>query len=277
MNKRNEYYVFQPDYYRYEELRRLIEKKDSVAAMKYFVSHSLPVNLYMRANSDPKGDLFVPLIYKTLQTKELHEFSLYLLKHGAKFKLEPDGDEYPDLLFTCHTKYVPWLIKKGATVSHPDVGIKKCLMVGNWERLQLLISSGMITAAQVTYEQEQPYQMIKTAVHYLTFFYTQAIKHESTGGEPPSLKGETDKTIEKYRKTFELFPPKEIKPEVIQLCVDYYLYEILQVLDVTYSDNPPVYNQKGTITAVVRPLLNDARYEKTCKQLGIPPSDMLTG
>lgn len=279
MSKRNEYYVFQKDYYRYEELRRLIELKDCKSAMTYFVSHCLPPNCYIRANSDPKSDLFVPLIYKTLEHSQLHEFSVYLLKRGANFKLEPDGEEgsYTDLLFTCHARYVPWLVRKGAKISHPETGIKRCLLLGNWERLEVLVSSGQVERDSIRYDDELPYQMIKTAVHYLTFFYTQAIKHESTGGEPPSLKAETDKTVGKYSKTFELFPPERVTPELIQLCVDYYLYEILAVLHVTSSPNPPVYNQKGTITAVIRPLLNDARYERTCQQLGVKPESMLTG
>jgi hypothetical protein len=272
---REEYYVFQKEYYELEELRRLVESRDSEKAMKYFVDNRLNCNAYMR--SADKSKTFVPLIFKTLEHEQLHTFSLFLIKSGARIKAQPDGEpgDCMDLLFTCHSRYTAWLVKKGVACKHPVNGIVKSLLIGGWDRLQELIRHGAISTEQIhaAYQQrpELPYQMIKTGIHYLTFFYTQAIKMEAAGGVPPSLKAETDKTIGKYSKTFELYRPA-VTGELVQLCVDYYLYEILCALGITESPNAPVYNQKGTMSSIMRPLLNDARYERTCIQLNTEPS-----
>jgi hypothetical protein len=111
----------------------------------------------------------------------------------------------------------------------------------------------------------------------------------------PSLQIELTNTIEKFMQciVYLLKWNIPISQDTVNYCIEFYIYEVLNLPELklklnlnsklklnskSKSDLPsPIYHEhKDSLTvAMLRPLLNDARYEKTCMALNVKPNSEL--
>ena len=85
---------------------------------------------------------------------------------------------------------------------------------------------------------------------------------------------ETDNVIQKFLKVVQFLIKYKapITKQTVKFCIDHYLYEIIPLLGHDYITEPIYHTQMdSTLVAVIRPLLNDNRYVKTCTVTGHKP------
>ena len=92
------------------------------------------------------------------------------------------------------------------------------------------------------------FEMIDTCVKYLNYYYGAQIKK---GDPDANLKKCTMETLEKYVNLCEFISVEYINIDVIELCTQYYLFEILQA-----------FQNKGVGRKLLEFLLQKARSEK---------------
>jgi hypothetical protein len=89
-----------------------------------------------------------------------------------------------------------------------------------------------------------------------------------------NLTEELDSTVQKFLecavKLVEWGCP--VSDDAVKCCVDYYLHEFIAALKIKTCLIPEYHEYKDRLTvAILRPLINDARYEKTCYCLNVEP------
>jgi len=273
MTARDEYYIFQTDYPKLDVLRRFITKGQVDEAVAWYKGEGLSPDAYIKG---VKPGTWVPLLYQCLQDQRFNPLIKQLLRQGGNVLKLPDGDDVTPLIYICDAAYLSYLLKKGAApvpVNPRDV--YHCFIYGRAERVQKLLDHGCLTHAdidrmQATYPTLK-YTMVDTGVKYLTYYYGAQVKKGNT-----IVKQTTDDLIGRYLALFALLEGSVDRP-CLDLCVDYYLYELLAYFKKRCGGLPkgllpPVYGQKGAKAAFLRPLLNDYRYEQTCLTLDIEPT-----
>jgi len=270
---RDSYYIFKPEFPKLEILRRYITKAQTEAAVAYFNQEGFDPNAYIKGH---KSGLWVPLLYQCLQDKRLTPLIKILLKKGGNVAKRPDGEAAP-LLFVCDDVYYDYLVKRlpfDRTTIGPN--LHYCFLYGKCLRIEKMLDSGVLTKADLEICRKAypdlAFEMIDTCVKYLTYYYGAQIKK----GDPDvNLKQCTMETLEKYVNLCKFLKVECITPEAINLCVRYYLFELLQAFQtqgVIFSHGLCVkYAIGGAKEAVMRPLLNDYRYEQTCLLLQQEP------
>ena len=270
---RDSYYIFKPEFPKLEILRRYITKAQSEEAVSYFNSEPFDPNAYIKGH---KSNVWVPLLYQCFQDKRLTPLIKILIKNGGNVAKQPDGDA-PPLLFVCDDIYFDYLVKRlppfDQSVLEPN--LYNCFLYGNHKRIVKMLENGLITKTDIkAVHKKQPdiaFQMMDTCVKYLTYYYGAQLKK---GDPDANLKKCTTETLEKYVNLCEFIPVDYINANVIDLCIRYYLFEILQAFQkkgFTLPTIPVKYGIGGTKEAIMRPLVNDYRYEQTCLLLNQEP------
>jgi hypothetical protein len=270
--ERDSYYVFQAEFPQLEILRRYITKAQTEEAVAYFLQEKFNPNAYIKGH---KQGTWVPLLYQCLQDKRLTPLIKLLLKQGGKVAQRPDGPA-PPLIFVCDDIYFDYLVKR--LPFDPESLLENlytCFLYGKHKRIEKLLTAELITDCDIAKVQKKypnmVFEMIDTCVKYLTYYYGAQLKK---GDPEANLKKCTTETLEKYVLLCNYIAVESIQPAVIDLTVRYYLFEILQAFRQKGYNLPslkPVYAAGGAKEAILRPLLNDYRYEQTCLVLNQTP------
>jgi hypothetical protein len=214
-------------------------------------------NAYVR---DPTtGKTWLPLIHLAMQYDSLQDFVKFLLKAKANPKLHPDGAGAPSILLTCAPIYLDYLSKAGCALS-PSAIIQQ-LRSGSVDRLELLHKLGHISDADVTTLLERgdvPYELVQVCTKYL--FYAYNIRTDIT--DKAQI---TRETLERLGKSLQYCwaHGAVVTDAYVTHCVEYYLHEFLP-----HGTNTvvPYHSYMDAVkVAHWRPLLNDLRYETTCR------------
>ena len=286
MTERDTYYIFKPDFPKLEVLRVYILKGEVQLAVNYFTQENLSANAYMKGQ---RPGAWVPLLYQCFQDKRLSPLIKLLINRGGDPLLPPDAEDFVPLIFLCDDIYLDFLVKKGLTVD-PETKVKNlydCFLYARLTRVRKLLRLNLISRADISAaEQAYPdlqFTMLDTGIKYLTYFYSAQVKkarQEGTGGDPANLKKTTEELIARYVGLLDYL---RMKPPLaaLELCAKYYLYEILNRFKTRDQAVQPVYWVRavyglgGAQEALLRPLLNDYRYEQTCLALNHEPDEQI--
>ena len=278
MTDRDTYYVFQPNFPKMEILRKFIMKGQSEGAASYFKQEKLDPNAYIKG---VRQGTWVPLLYQCFQDHRLTSFTKLLLNRDGDPLLKPDADQYTPLIYICDELYLDFLVKKGLTVRSETkiADLYHCFLYAKSTRVKKLLRLGLLTLTDIQLMEQSypdvPFAMLDTSIKYLTYYYGAQIKKANLAGTvevPVNLKKMTEDLITRYASILDYLKGAP-STTVLDLCVKYYLYEILTV----YKNRgyqvkgQPVYGLGGATEALLRPLLNDHRYEQTCFTLNVSP------
>ena len=256
-----EYYAFHPDYYKLQELRTLILSDKCQEAIDFMRANNLSVNSYL---SGLRKETWVPVIHLACLSAKREGLVRYLLLNGADVSLRPDG-RAPHILAACHDKYLHNFIRRSPGVVIDDKEhVCDILRRGSGQRITQLLRAGIIpgeTLRSIEWE-EIMLSGIRLALSYLFYRYSQE----------GAMRAFTDETMVKYSAVAALAKLHGWVPghEFLQLCADYYLYELLQDIELPGKRPPVIYHPQmdRLLVATFRPLLNDRRYEETCRAMG---------
>ena len=235
-------------------------------AISFMTARGLSVNSYV---SGLRKETWVPVLYLAAMSDKREVLVRHLIVHGADVLLKPDGDA-PPILLTCHTKFLQFFISRGARVDDAKF-IRDALVHGEGARIRALMRRNIISKAmlQAVGHLAGGWEGIilsglKLALSYLFYLYAS-----SDGQKNKEI---TDLTFKKYVDVAWLALECGWEPgeQVLNLCVDYYLYEMLENLRPPPGLTPVIYHTQmdRSLVAMYRPLLNDRRYEETCRVTG---------
>jgi hypothetical protein len=272
---RDSYYIFKPEFPKLEILRRYITKAQCQEAVSYFNQEDFDPNAYIKGH---KSNTWVPLLYQCFQDKRLTALIKILINKGGNISKQPDGDA-PPLLFVCDDIYFDYLVKLKhlPPFEHSTIepNLYNCFLYGNYKRIVKMLKNNLITKTDIEMVHKKHsnlvFEMIDTCVKYLNYYYGAQIKK---GDPDANLKKCTMETLEKYVNLCEFISVEYINIDVIELCTQYYLFEILQAFQNKGVHLPNIhvkYGIGGTKEALMRPLVNDYRYEQTCLLLKQEP------
>ena len=269
MTEKEHYYASLPDYYTLNKLRSMIFSSASTEDVIKFIKESkLSPNSYVKGF---KANEWVPIL-NLLSKTDKHQLAVkFLIKAGVNINLVPDAEpeQQEPLLFTCDAVYFKFFNEHGATLTG-DMGnnIKRRLRCADINRLKLLIKTGHLNVETVKSSDPDPILLTLTSMKdYLTYAFNV---RQNLTNLTEELKVTIDKFLPCIVKLVEWGCP--VTDDAIKFCIIYYLYEFLPVLckDATGAPVYHEYMDKLTV-AMLRPLLNDSRYEKTCRHLNIEP------
>lgn len=292
---RDEYYIFQHNYYQLKELITMIGDDKSNATdvnndlSKYSCQHiidflkdkEIDVNSYICPTYvSGKDNVWVPLVFFVSLFPHRKILLKWLLKHRADPRKLPDGDTM-NICFYCHEKYLnmfrviaPPLTDKSSSVAIADTvrHISNKLICGNIRRICLLLKHGTITndvMRQVATSKNLPDEIINAMISRLI------VSLSLRADEDIDKTMLTVNFINKYLIIFKLLLKYGLSftLETKQLCANNYLYEILQLenihdLNITIKYHTDMNDQ---LVSMLRPLFNDYRYVKTCEIINAEP------
>lgn len=273
----NSYYE---NHINYDKICYLRSLKDPHEILDFIKTHNLPLNSYI----EQKKNYWVPLIYYFSTRSEFASVVSYLLgrKKQLNFSLGADGPNPEHILFTCHSMYFSELSKLFNKLSIRDTctqnGIKKKILSCEWRRIRLLEKHNHLNpvdTAKILNDPSLILNMLKSIRDFLLFKFSALEEKEELPDKMAVLEQVMKKLVETIR--FILSYGIKLKKDDIQFCIDMYLYEILSLPDVRAIEKDSLktveYHEfKDAFTvAVLRPLLNDARYVKTCETLNVEP------
>ena len=271
IKNREEYYVFQPNYYQLKTLSEMMnDRKISFKdIIRFIVRNKIDLNSYIKLGNDHK--IFVPLIYACSLTPHLEKVFIYLLKNKADPTKIPDADDdaTDDLLFVCHEKYFKTLIKNGCTVDpkRKSRQIRKKIQYGNYKRLMLLLKHNLINEKDIAVSVDEKIYIdcVKVLIDRIYLICGTT-----------NMKADVDTMISKYVTVF-LFIQKyssnvHRNTELTEILKNNYLFELLELPFIIKTDvTAPKYHEDmdDKIVAMLRQLYNDYRYTRTCQILNL--------
>ena len=278
MTERAAYYASLPEYYQVEEISKLLlEKATTPEQIILFIKkHKLSVNTFLKGF---RPNEWIPIIHVCCHNVKYQEVVKFLIKNGANLHLLPDAD--PDviepLLFSCDLLYFKYLHDAGCRIpsSNQSHNIKRKLRCADIKRLKLMVKLKMLTVNDVLSAVEDPILYgLKSMKEYLVYAFNLR--------KGVNIQEELSSTIDKFKLCINhlLSWHAPVTHEAVVFCIDYYLFEILSLPgfnDKADKVTPVIYHEhKDSLTvAILRPLLNDARYEKTCNLLNVTPDSEL--
>ena len=279
---RDDYYVFQDNYYVLKNLAILLRKSEVLdkEVVDYIISNNIDVNSYLTTFQNGH---YIPIIYQCSLLPNRVKLFKYLVSKGAKTRLIADGphNKIYDILFSCHDKYLKYLVKHNKTLSKSiDTSrqIRTKLIHGNYRRVFLLNKLSVISEEDITNAMKDHdwliLETIKTMIDRLGLIC-----------RTHNVRDEVDHVINKYLVIFGIYikylPDLTIPYSAVSLLVKYYQHKVLALLSASCKlqdlpdDLNPIYhadmNPKNV--AVLRLLFNDLNYAKTCDVLEIEPDD----
>ena len=276
MASRTEYYANLPNYYLAEELYQKFKNNSSESDIITFLKNNkLDPNIYIKG----KKNEWIPLIYQCCRTDKYPEVVKYLVKAGANTSLSPDGDNSENLLLVCHGNYIKFLYDRGLRIPAACIstGIIHRLHCADAKRLKALLRLKLCNKEQIITACNDPiYFCLKAMKDYLVYVFNM----KSSSSVPKTT--ELHQTLDKYKDCIQSLIAwgAIISEEALSFCIKYYLYEFLELPG--FKERPggppgPTYHEQmeALEVAILRPLLNDFRYERTCRVLNVVPNKEL--
>ena len=270
-----EYYIAQPDYFLLQDLRKLIHLKESTSEeiLNFIKVNKINVNSYQKGSKD---NVWVPMIYHLCKYDKYKEVLKFLTRQRVNFLLPPDGEMSENILFNCNSVYLKFLYDRGCRVLKRDLNysILKRLKCADVRRLESLIKLNVITAGDVIGADKDPIltclESLKAYVSYV-FNFKQDITN---------LTAELNAAVKKFLSSTELLIiwGAKVTEAACNFACEHYLHEFLSLF-IMYKLMPftliPVYHEQmdRLNVAMLRPMLNDNRYEKTCFVLNLKPKE----
>jgi hypothetical protein len=279
-------YAEDPHYYELERIRQLlVEGAPAEQPELLELLSRVPAGSYLRLVKDD----YAPIVYALLmQEKDYRPVVNLLLKRGADPTLPSRGRRPMSILVRCQLKYLDYLCTYGAQLLNPVTEITYLIRQGGQPRLAGLYRQGRITDKLIEQVAQQlpelRYRTVQALRDYATYLF---VSKPETERSPTAVAA----VIDRYRATLdwlrEVGWPNGTATDLPfwQFCIDYYLYELLE------TDQLVVRRQleKGALTepqyheyransqevAILRPWLNDRRYQQTCQLLRIGPDPAL--
>jgi hypothetical protein len=268
---RADYYASRPDYFLLQELRDKIFKDTSEQIINFIIVNKISVNSYMKGL---KINEWVPLLYLACSNSKYVDLVKYLIKSNVNIHAMPDSDDIEHILYTCDGLYLKFLYDKGC---RPDNGntvknIKRRLRKADIKRLVSLIKLNVITCEDIYSTEDPVLYCLKSMTDY--FKYAFNVRKDLV-----NFTAELNEVIEKFlRCVNQLILWKcEITDEACIYAGKYYMFEFLKFdafkTQINFENVVKYHEHMDKLeVAMLRPLLNDARYEKTCKALNIIPA-----
>ena len=283
MTLRDDYYVFQDNYYVLKELATMF--RDSEVSdhklVDYITFNNIDVNSYITTFS--QNGTYVPIVYQCSLLPNRVKLFKWLVSQGANTRLVVDGppNKIYDILFSCNDKYLKYLVKKNNTLSRSidtNRQIRAKFVHGNYRRVFLLNKLSVISDIDIKNAlQSQGHDMlvletIKTMIDRLGLIC-----------RTHNTKSEVDQVTDKYLIVFGTYikylPDLVIPDSAVNILVEYYQHKILALLSASNklpepkTKTNPIYHtdMNPKIVAVLRLLLNDRNYAETCDVLDIEP------
>ncbi len=262
------YYAALPEYYHLEELRSklLSEETESSHIIEFIQNAKLSVNSYVKGT---RANEWVPLLHLCCRRPKYQSLVKFLLKSGADINLLPDADyqHLEPLLFGCDEIYFKYLIDHGCKLAGGDqkLNIKRRLRCADIKRLRQLVKAKQINIKDVVLSDEDPVLYCLTSMKdYLIYAFN--IRAGSAGSNL-NLTTELNETIAKFlscvAQLIEWDAP--VTQESADFSINHYMFEFLLLPGFNRNIAVPYHEHMDSLkVAMLRPLLNDARYEKTC-------------
>ena len=279
--RRLEYHKNHANAFKIEKLSTL--GTDNRAILKYLKHTELDLNSYIKL----RENCYVPLIFYFSRSSEYELVMKYFLHKRSEinFSLQPDCDKPESLLFVAHSMYLQELIKAGApigTTKQITNSLMKKLLSCEWKRIRMLEKNSMIKPKITQSIIDKPGLMLKIIKSLRDFMLFRFSASEEELDKTKIVK----ETMEKLTSTVRFMMSYGQSPskDVIQLCIDLYIVELLElpkfqkVYKFWKSElNPVQYHEHmdSLTVAMLRPLLNDYRYERTCIALSVEPVEEL--
>jgi len=270
---RDEYYVFQPHYYILKDLSKMIADKNVLCQelKSYMELNKLDANSYINyIREHEKSSIWMPLVYFVSMYDFRVDFFKYLISAGADPRKLTDSDIELNICFICHDRYLQYLSQKAPPKKNVSVQIQSKLVSGTTERLRQLLKLNALTSTQIKEAVREPV----LATDIINMFINRIMVVSLNFDERVQL---THQLIEKYLDVFQFMKTYDANLVSIQdLCKKYYLYEFLEMIEGTHSEEEPLYHthMDATLVASLRPLLNDKRYVKTCEIVRLRQNNM---
>lgn len=276
---RDTYYQNLESYKYLKEWVALMKCGKITTAIKYWKTNRLDPNSYVQKATDN----WVPVFYYSCLDPQRGSMVKYLLgRKNLDPTLSPDSDNYDYLPFVCASLFLKTLVSKIPLPYKRNVILDRSIQhrfnAGDATRLGHLITLGAIEEDTIKEiiagTKDIIYDKLEVMIKYLTYCYNIKAQHNPD----LNLTEETSKTIDKFRTTFTLMVNYGAlrTQECIDYCIAHYLYELIPVLwtsNMTLSR--PIYHTQmdRTHVAIMRPLLNDCRYEHICRVTGYMPDE----
>jgi hypothetical protein len=217
-----------------------------------------------------KPNEWVPILHMAARTKE-SSLVQFLIKSGANLNLLPDAEaeQLEPLLFICDEIYFKYFVEHGCQVKseHKGVNILRRLRCADIRRLTLLVKTRILTVQDILSAGDTVLYSLTAMKDYLTYAFN--IRQNLI-----NLTEELNQVISKFMKSITqlLAWGASVNSEAQKFAVNHYLYEFLALPAFTTELPVPYHEFMDKLTvAMLRPLLNDARYEKTCRVLHQSP------
>jgi hypothetical protein len=280
MTERDKFYFQLPNYQHICNWKKLVDELQLSDAIAYWKLNRLDKNAYVK-----KGHIWIPVVYYCCLDARKAPMVKKLLSGGCDIDKLPDGDKYDYLPFVCNSLFLTTI--SSLTKHHPyksdpilTNSIDSRINCGDSNRLTYLLNLGLLNQQTIIdYINDNGdiiLNKLQRMIKYLTYCYTvrgQSAQGQGIGvGESINLKQETISVINKFATTFEFLiqygaPCTE---EACNFCIDHYLHELTFMTN--YTVMPVYHTQKNSTTAaILRPLLNDMRYVKTCALCKVEP------
>lgn len=280
MSERDNFYNSLPYSKRLHVWKDLIDKGNIKEAITYWTKYQaeLNVNAYVK-----KGKQWLPVIYYCCLEYERSAMVRYLLMSGADVDCLPDADKYEYLPFICNSLYLIEIAKK--TKHHPykltpvlSRSINNRLNGGDSRRLDHLMRLGLLSEDSVQHVIRNSTDIILDKLQSMVTYLTYVYNVRATADSDLDIKDITYKTILKFVSTAEFLVAHNAPCTLAaaNYCIDHYLYEFLPMFHASKVEwcDPVYHTQKNsTLTAILRPLLNDRRYVHTCSACDIEPDE----
>ena len=237
--------------------------------------------------------VYVPVVYLLSMRAEYVDAMKYVLslKPNLAFIVE---EPVPPMLLTCHSLYLQHLMQNGATLSMYSTKKQAELLAQRfvsrgWKRVHTLHTHGAVSdaVAKLAFA-NKPGLMVDVLQHersQLCAYVMQREQGASTDG-PANPREAGEDVVRHIQHALEYFlrfnAASTLTREFHQQCVDLYLHEVLsdaRIRPHVPSTITPTYHERmprAFLVALLRPLLNDRRYELTCRALGTLPDEALT-
>jgi len=269
--QRGAYYATLPEYYHLEELRSLILNESSTqeTILEFLKNKQIPVNSYVKGM---RPNEWVPLLHIFCRSAKFQNIVKFLIKSGVKINLMPDAnkEQLEPLLFICDEIYFKYLFEHGCRLPNTaqEGNIKRRLRCADAKRLRLLVKVKQLKIQDII--SGDPILYCFTSMkEYLEYAFN--IRTNIT-----NLTEELNSVIAKFTICIEQLIEwgAPVTEEAVKFAVNFYLYEFLslpafKLKASTYTGSVPYHEFMDKLqVAMLRPLLNDSRYEKTCKITG---------
>ena len=281
-----------------KELRDMLRAGDK-QSVSHCRKYKINVNSYVPGNVKT---LWMPLLHYACLKRENQKFVSYCLTHHVDLAALPDkilqpgdGSEHSakvhDLPYVCHPIYLKELHKRGIVFHLNETSVMARLNIADHQRLVVMMQIGMFNTEDLVellssqdvsegYGSRQDSSgcnvydaILETMLNYMQYAFN--IREQENLNKTVL----TNQTIAKYCDTlqFLLELGLPVSHTFTDRCVEYYLFEFIAVLNahdhpVAHGDELKYHTQmNSTVVALLRPLLNDYRYEQTCLTLSVEP------